>query len=101
MLVAVVSDGRILYANRSIVGIDPIALRATNVCNFFPMSHQDLFTRVLDGVFTHNEFGGYEIADASDESDPKLHIIRFGPVMKDRKVVAATLLSLDVTDRVG
>ena len=101
MLVTVTSDGRILYANRSIAGIDPISLRGTNVYNFVPKSHQDLFKKALEGVFTHNEAGGYEIADAPDGSDPTLHIIRLGPVTKDRKVVAATLLSLDVTDSVG
>lgn len=100
-LVTVAPDGRILYANRGMGGIDPIALRGTNVYNFVPKSHQDLFRKTLEGVFTHAEPGGYEIADAPDGGDPTLHIIRFGPVKQDQKVVAATLLSLDVTDSVG
>jgi hypothetical protein len=84
-----------------IAGIDPTAPRGTDVYNFVLESHQDRFKRAPEGVFTHNKLGGYEISDAPDGRDPTLHIIRFGPVTEDRKVVIATLLSLDVTDSVG
>jgi PAS domain S-box-containing protein len=101
MLVTVTSDGTILYANRAIGGLSTVSLRGTNVFNFVPRSHQDLFRRTLEGVFTSAQPGGYEIADSPEEGDATLHIIRFGPVEKDGAVVAATLLSLDVTDSVG
>ncbi len=101
MLVTVAADGTIMYANRAIGGLSTVSLRGTNVYNFVPRSHQDLFRRTLEGVFTSGQPGGYEIADPPESGDPTLHIIRFGPVEKDGAVVAATLLSLDVTDSVG
>lgn len=101
MLVTVTADGTILYSNRGIGGLDTVTLRGANVYNFVPRSHQDLFKRTLERVFTYGEPAGYEITDAPEGADPMLHIIRFGPVEKDGAVVAATLLNLDVTDSVG
>lgn len=101
MLVTVTADGTIMYANRGMGGLDTVTLRGANVFNFVPRSHQDLFRRTLERVFTHGEPNGYEIADSPEDGDTTLHIIRFGPVEKDGRVVAATLLSLDVTDSVG
>jgi PAS domain S-box-containing protein len=101
MLVTVTADGTILYANRAIGGLSTVSLRGTNVFNFVPRSHQDLFRRTLEHVFTSAQPGGYEIADPPENGDATLHIIRFGPVEKDGAVVAATLLSLDVTDSLG
>ena len=101
LLVTVAPDGTILYANRPIANFDTTLLRGMNVYNFVPRTHQDLFRRTLEKVITHAEPAGYEIADAPDDGDPTLHIIRFGPVVKDGVVTAATLMSLDVTDTVG
>jgi PAS domain S-box-containing protein len=101
ILVTVASDGTILYANRPIANVDTGSLRGANVYNFVPRTHHDLFRRALEKVFTKAEPAGYEIADAPEDADPTLHIIRFGPVIKDGVVTAATLMSLDVTDSVG
>lgn len=101
ILVTVAPDGTILYANRPIANIDTASLRGSNVYNFVPRTHHDIFRRTLEKVFTHGEPGGYEIADAPDDGDPTLHILRFGPVVQDGVVAAATLMSLDVTDSVG
>ena len=101
ILVTVAADGTILYANRPIANIDTASLRGSNVYNFVPRTHQDLFRRSLEKVFTRAEPAGYEIADAPDDADATLHIIRFGPVIRDGVVTAATLMSLDVTDSVG
>ena len=101
ILVTVAADGTILYANRAIANIDTTSLIGSNVYNFVPRTHHDLFRRSLEKVFTHAEPTGYEIADAPDDDNPTLHIIRFGPVVKDGVVTAATLMSLDVTDSVG
>jgi PAS domain S-box-containing protein len=101
MLVTVAVDGTIIYANRAIGGLSQTQLRGTNVYSFVPRSHQTLFRKTLEKVFTSGEQGGYEIADPPEVGAPTLHIIRFGPVVEDDQVVAATLLSLDVTDTVG
>ena len=61
----------------------------------------DALRKTLETVFTSGEPGGYEIADPPEDGAATLHVIRFGPVVKDDQVVAATLLSLDVTDTVG
>ena len=98
LLVTVTGDGTVLYSNRSIGGLDIYAVRGTNVYNFVPRQHQDLFRKALEGVFQSGEPGGYEIADTPEGQDAILHIIRFGPIKRDDRVVAATLLSMDVSD---
>ena len=97
-LVTVTGDGTVLYSNRTMAGFDPESVRGTNVYNFVPRQHQDMFRRTLERVFQTGEPGGYEVADTPDDTEPTLHIIRFGPVKQDGRVVAATLLSLDVSD---
>ena len=59
-LVTVTGDGIVLYSNRPMAGIDPEAVRSTNVYNFVPRQHQELFRRTLERVFTTGEPGGYE-----------------------------------------
>ena len=101
-LVTVTADGVVLYSNRPIGGLDPTSVRGTNVYSFVPRPHQDLFRKTLERVFQTGEAGGYEVADTPDGTDPTLHIIRLGPVKQGGGwVVAATLLSLDVTDSVS
>jgi PAS domain S-box-containing protein len=97
-LITVDGGGTVLFSNRPIGGLDAAAVRGTNVYNFVPRRHQDIFRRTLERVFQTGEPGGYEIAETPEEGDSTLHIIRFGPVEQDGRVVAATLLSLDVTD---
>jgi len=101
MQVTVGVDGTIIYAHRAIGGLSQTQLPGANVYNFVPRSHQTLFRRTLEKVFTPGEQGGYEIADQAKVGTPTLHIIRFGPVVEDDQVVAETLLGLDVTDTVG
>ena len=98
VLITVTGDGTVMYSNSPIVGMDSDTVRGTNVYNFVPRQHQDLFRMTLEKVFRTGEPGGYEIADTVGSGDSTLHIIRFGPVKQNGRVVAATLLSLDVTD---
>ncbi len=98
LLVMMRGDGTILYSNRAIGEFDTASIRGTNMFNFVPRQHHDMFRRALESAFTTGEASGYEVSDTMAVGTPTLHVIRFGPVKRDGKVVAATLLSLDIND---
>lgn len=98
LLITVNRDGTVMYSNRSIEGIDAYAVRGTNVYNFVPRQHQNLFCDALYCYFQSGEHSGYEETDAPPGGTPTLHVLRFGPIKEDGEVVAATLLSLGVSE---
>ena len=98
VLIPVNRDGTVMYSNRSIAGIDACAVRGTNVYNFVPRQHQDLFCNALYRDFQSGEPFGYEVTDAPPGGTLTLHVLRFGPIKEDGEVVAATLISLDVSE---
>ncbi len=101
MIMAVAGDGTVTYANRSIGGLDPDSVRGANVYNFVPRQHRDLFRTALERAFREGGETGYEIAGDADDEHPVLHVLRFGPVKKDGRVIATTLLSIDVSESRG
>ena len=98
MLITLGRDATVLYSSQDLGGFSSDAIRGSNMFNFVPRQHQELFRNALERVFRTGESTGYEIADAPEEGKPTLHVIRFGPLRENGKVVAATLLSLDVSD---
>ena len=99
-LITIDRDATVLYSNRPIAGQDAKELRGTNMLNFVPKGHHKLFSATLARVFDSGDPDGYEIADSAYDDEPTLHLIRFGPVKRDGKVIAATLLSVDVPEDV-
>jgi hypothetical protein len=83
MLATVGVDDRAIHAHRAIGGLSQTQLWGTNVYNLVPRSHQTLFRKTLEKVFTSGEQGGYKIADPPEVGAPTLHIIRFGLVVVD------------------
>ena len=98
MIMAVAKDGTVTYANRAIGGLDSASVRGSNVYNFVPRQHRDLFRTALGRAFREGGETGYEVTESSDDEHSVLHVLRFGPVKKDGHVVATTLLSIDVSD---
>lgn len=98
VLITVNRDGTVMYSNRSIAGTEAYAVRGTNVYNFVPRQHQDLFRNALYRVFQSGEPSGYEVTDSPPGGTPILHVLRFGAIKEDGEVVAATLLSLDISE---
>ena len=98
MIMAVAGDGMVTYANRAIGGLDAAQVRGANVYNFVPRQHRDLFRTALERAFREGGETGYEITESLEDDRSVLHVLRFGPVKKDGRVVATTLLSIDVSD---
>lgn len=98
VLMTVSGDGSVLYTNRSLGTFDPDSARGTNVYNFVPRHHHDLFRSALAKVFQTGNEAGYEVVDDPSQEHPTLHVLRFGPVVHGGKVVASTVIGLDVTE---
>ncbi|MEX2431183.1 MAG: PAS domain-containing protein [Dehalococcoidia bacterium] len=97
-LMMVDRDGQVLYSNRAIAGLEASALRGINALRLVPRQDHPLFTGALDRVFRTGQPTGYQVADTAPVTGPTLHVLRFGPVIRDGQVTAVTLLTVDVSD---
>ena len=91
-------EGTVLYSNQPIAGRNVEDVAGSSVYSFVPQAHQAMFQKALERLFRTGQPQGYEVADTDDYASPSLHVIRFGPVERDGRVVAATIMNVDITE---
>ena len=100
ILITVDRDGTVLYSNQPLGTVGAQEAPGTNVYDYVPEDHHWLFKSTLAKVFDGGEPAGYEISEADAEAgETVLHVIRLGPVRRNGRVVAATLLGVEVVDQ--
>ena len=94
----VTREGKLLFTNRGVPGLEPEELVGTSVYDYIPPEQHALIASALDRVFVTGEPDSYEMQGQLPDGEIAWYVGRLNPVVHDGVVVAATLLSIDVTD---
>jgi PAS domain S-box-containing protein len=92
------ADGTILFINRTVPGLAVESVIGTSLNDYLPPEHRDKQRRALERVFETSEPQSYEIAGTGPHGSTSWYFSRIGPVARGDKVVAAILITTDVTE---
>jgi PAS domain S-box-containing protein len=99
IIMTVDSDDTILFINRTVTGLTVERVIGTSVYSYLPPEHHDTLRKPLERVFESGEIHSYEIAGVGPFGRTSWYFSRIGPVVRDGKVVAATLITTDITEQ--
>ena len=91
-------DGTILFLNRNVPPFTPEKAVGTSVYEYVPPDYQQTLRDALEQVVRTGEPYSYEIAGAGPDECTSWYQSRLGPIKKDGRVVALTLVATDVTE---
>ncbi len=91
-------DGKVVYSNRSVQGMEP-ELIGIDVLDLIQPENRIRVRNILDKVFRQGDAISLELPGSVRGNPPSWSHIRIGPVIRDERVVAATLISTDITER--
>jgi PAS domain S-box-containing protein len=101
IVVTVDREGRILFTNRGGSGLDPAASPyiGWKVTDFILSEARELVRQSIEKVFVEGTKGYFETPAALPNSAPAWFANHFGPIRRDGEVVAAMIISHDITER--
>jgi len=99
IVMTVDADGTILFINRTVLGLTVEGTIGTSVYDYVPPEHHDTLRKALEEAFETGEAHDFEIAGAGPFGRTSWYFNRIGPVVRDGRVVAATLSATDITER--
>ncbi|MCP4607440.1 MAG: PAS domain-containing protein [Planctomycetes bacterium] len=92
-------DGKILFINRTIQGTTVKETIGTNICDHMPLEYQDTFTNTIEQVFQTGQCQSLEtIVTPKGTNEKTWQVTRIGPVKHGREIIAATIISTDITE---
>jgi len=91
-------DGTILFLNRTVPPFTPEKAVGTSVYEYVPPDYQQTMRDALEQVVRTGEPCSYELAGAGHDGGTSWYQSRLGPIKKDGRVVAMTLIATDVTE---
>ncbi|MHC4583445.1 MAG: cache domain-containing protein [Planctomycetota bacterium] len=93
-------DGKILFINRTVQGTTVKETIGTNICNHMPPEYQDTIINTIEQVFQTGQCQSFETVVTPEGTNIKTwQVTRIGPVKHGQKIVAATIISTDITYR--
>ena len=92
-------EGKILFINRTIPDLTVEQVLGTRVYNYIPPQHQDTLRQSFERVFQTGEPLYYETAGTGANGTTAWYVSRVGPIQQDGQVVAAMVISTDITER--
>ena len=98
VILTVERDGRIIFINRTFSGRSREEVIARRVYEFVPAEYHDRIKTGIEKVFETGEAASFEVR-APGEYGSLWVANRVGPVKRDGQVVAATIISTDVTEQ--
>lgn len=100
LFIAVVDEsGSMQFLNHFRPGFDPAMVVGRPVYDFLQPEYHDVARKSLQQVFQTGEPASYECSGAGPEGTVSEYVTDVGPVILDGKIIAATLISRDLTDR--
>jgi len=99
VILTVKPDGTILFLNRTVPPFTPKKAIGTSVYEYVPPEHKDTLKDALERVVRTGEPYSYEIAGAGPDGCTSWYQSRLGPIKKDGRVVAMTLIATDITEQ--
>ncbi len=91
-------DGTILFLNRTVPPFTPEKAVGTSVYEYVPPDYQQALRDTLEQVVRTGEPCSYEVAGCGPDGRTSWYQSRLGPIKKDGRVVAMTLIATDVTE---
>ena len=91
--------GTILFINRTPAGLTVEEALGTNALDYVVPEYREVVRQAIRRVFESGESGEYEIAARGPHDTTSWYATRLGPVRRDGEVVAATLITRDITER--
>jgi PAS domain S-box-containing protein len=100
LFVAVVDQfGKMQFLNRYRPGFEPATVLGRDFCDFIQPEYHAIARECLKHVFQSSEATSYESVGAGGEGTLAEFVTDVGPVIVDGEIIAATLISRDMTDR--
>jgi PAS domain S-box-containing protein len=100
LFVAVVGQsGTMQFLNRFRPGYEPANVIGKDFCDFLQPEYHAVARACLARVFDTGENTSYESVGAGPEGSLSEYVTDVGPVIVDGQIIAATLISRDITER--
>src|ERR671932_2238239 len=90
--------GKILFINRTVPGFTVEQAIGTSVYEYIPFDHQNTLRQSFERVFQTGEPVYYETLGAGANGTTSWYASRVGPIQQDGQVVAAIVISTDITE---
>ena len=91
--------GMIQFLNRFRPGFEPATVLGRPIYDFIQPQYYAVARKCLEHVFQTGEGTSYESVGAGSEGSMSDYVTAVGPVIVDGEIIAATLISRDITDR--
>ena len=99
IIMTVAADGTILFINRVVSGFSREAVIGTTLYDYVPPQYHDGLRSTLERVFRTGEAGSLDLEGAGPDGTIAWYSARIGPVEREAQVVAATVITSDITPR--
>lgn len=91
--------GKMQFLNRFQPGLEPATVIGKDFCDFLQPEYHDVARNCLKQVFRTGEAASYETIGAGPDGTLAHYVTNVGPVILDGTIIAATLISKDITER--
>jgi len=99
VILTVQRDGTIQFLNRTMGKSTPENTIGTKVWDYVPSDHHSVMRKAIDHVFQTGSPISYEILGTGPEGPASAwYMTQLGPILKDGKIVAVTMVSTDITE---
>lgn len=92
-------DAKIVYINRTLSDLTVQQVVGTPLFDYVPLANRRPLADCLARVFDKVQTGYFETEYPAADSTNRYYAARIGPVTRDGHVIAATMISRDITDR--
>lgn len=99
IVMTVDADGTILFINRTLPGLTVEKAIGTSVYDYTPREQRDALRKRLGRVFDSGQGHTFEMAGPGPFGRASWYFSRIGPIVRDGTVVAAVLITTDITEQ--
>jgi PAS domain S-box-containing protein len=99
IILTVDADGTILFINRTVSGEAIESVVGASVYDYAPQEQHDALRERLGRVFERGQAHSFEMGGPGAFGRPSWYFSRIGPIVRDGRVVAAALITTDITQR--
>ena len=92
-------DGAIQFINRNLPGLNIEQMLGTRITDYVNQEHHEKVKKALAHVFETGQASNYETVSGHADGATYWYVDHIGPITHQGKVVAATLVSSDITER--
>lgn len=92
-------DGTIRYVNRAVTGLTPEDVIGRKVNDFEDSEYRHHSMHAIEQVFQFGKSGIYQVKGLGPYLSSAWYEIHYGPIIQDDRVVAATFITREITER--